>query len=255
MASIRVQLARLKRKWFKKPFLKDKQYPAYWMNEVLKNESAFLVQIGSNDGKTGDPFFPLLEQNPSWKALFVEPVSYSFEQLKSNYGNNTSRFIFEQVAINEGKNMPFYWVDESAKEKLKDLPYWFNQLGSFDKEHILKHFDGALEPFIRSTELEGISLKTLLNRNDVQHISVLHIDTEGYDWNILSQLDLEQFQPKFIMYEFHHLSEDDKEASFKFLEKDYQLFRMDIDVLAVHQSVDAGIIQGIKNHAGTLIER
>lgn len=28
------------------------------------------------------------------------------------------------------------------------LPVWYDQLGSFDRQHIVKHLDGRLEPFI-----------------------------------------------------------------------------------------------------------
>ena len=143
MAGLRTLLARAKRKILQKPFVKDKRYPAFWMDQLLGNEAAFLVQIGSNDGKTGDPLFPLLQKNKNWRALFVEPIPETFKKLKSNYPD-TKRFRFENVAINEGQKMTFYSVDPAAKKSLPDLPYWFDQLGSFSKEHILSHFDGAL---------------------------------------------------------------------------------------------------------------
>lgn len=234
--NIRTALARLKRKVLSKPFQKNKQYQAYWFNEILKDEAAFIVQIGSNDGKTGDPLYALLQKYKKWQGLFVEPLPDTFKKLKNNYQDH-SRFYFENVAINEGKAMTFYWVDPKAKNAIPDLPYWYDQLGSFDKQHILKQLDGVLEPFIRTTELEGISLPTLLTRNNIKDISILHIDAEGYDWKILCQLDLAIYQPTFILYEFNHLSEEDREASYTFLENDYHLFDVGIDILAVHKKV------------------
>lgn len=245
MKKIRTILARIKRKFFQQPFMKNKHYTAYWMDKLLNDKNAFLVQIGSNDGKTGDPLYPLLQKYKNWRALFVEPVPYSFKKLKSNYPDN-KRFQFENVAINEGIQMPFYWVNSKAKESLPDLPYWFDQLGSFDKTHITKHFDQALEPFIETTILEGINLKTLFERNNISKIDVLHIDTEGYDWNILSQLDLNLFEPSFILYEHNHLSEKDKKASFSFLKEKYHLLMIGIDILAVHKVAGKGIIQQMK---------
>ena len=200
---LRTLLARVKRKVFKKSFLKDPTYPPFWFDRLLGKQAASIVQIGSNDGKTGDPIYPLLQKNKNWKAVFVEPVPYVFEQLKKNYPDN-SRFRFENVAINNGERLTFYWVDSAAKKSFPDLPFWFDQLGSFDRQHILKHFDGKLEPFIKSADLEGITLSTLFARNNIQKIDLLHIDTEGYDWNILSQLDQDQYDPQFILYE--HLS-------------------------------------------------
>jgi len=242
---VRKILARIKRKILKKPFIKDKRYPTYWFDKLLGSENAFLVQIGSNDGKTGDPLFPLLHKNKNWEALFVEPVPSSFKKLKANY-TDSQRFTFENVAINEGQSMNFYWVDPKAKETLTDLPYWYDQLGSFDKQHILKHFDGALEPYIRTEILEGINLITLLLRNSISSIDVLHIDTEGYDWKILSQLDLERFEPKFILFEQHHLSPKDRQEAIDFLAEKYCLFNVDIDMLAVNKNHGSGIIEQMK---------
>lgn len=244
---IKVKLARIKRKLLEKPFMKDKRYTAYWMDTLLTDSSEFLVQIGSNDGKTGDPLYPLLQKHKNWKALFVEPVPYSFNKLKSNYPD-TQRFQFENVAINEGQAMTFYWVDAAAKKTHPDLPYWFDQLGSFDKEHITKHFDGKLEPFIKSTVLEGINLKKLFERNEVSKISVLHIDTEGYDWKILSQLDLNRFEPKFILFEQTHLSATDKHDAIQFLSPKYHLFSIGIDMLAVHKNLNQGVVSQMKKY-------
>ena len=239
--NLRTLLARAKRNLLKKPFMKDPQFPPYWLDKVLGDSEAVIVQIGSNDGKTGDPLFQLLQKNKNWKALFVEPVPYAFEQLKKNYAGSP-RFQFENVAINNGEQLTFYWVDPSAKEALPDLPYWYDQLGSFDKQHILKHFDRALEPFLRSAQLEGISLKTLFDRNKIAKIDLLHIDTEGYDWKILSQLNLEAQQAKFILYEYHHLSEEALKASFQFLDEQYVLFNLGIDILAVSRRLGEELI-------------
>ena len=232
---IRVLLARLKRRLLKKEFLKDPQYPPYWFNKILGGEDAFIVQIGSNDGKTGDPLNELLQINKRWKALFVEPVPFLFKRLKSNY-LDASRFQFENVAINNGEKLKFYWVDAKAKESINGLPFWYDQLGSFDKNHITKQLGDYIQPFILSEELEGITLPDLIQRNKVKQIDVLHIDTEGYDWKILSQLDLNSYSPQFILYEMNHLSPKEMTESYRFLKEKYELFHIGIDILAVNKN-------------------
>ena len=137
--------------------------------------------------------------------------------------------------------------DPEAKQHIPDLPYWFDQLGSFDKQHIIKHFEGRLVPYIISKELEGITLPILLDRNNVNVIDLLHIDTEGYDWNILSQLDLEKFTPKFIMFEHNHLSSDALKNAFDFLSDQYFLFKSGIDVLAVNRDLPAAFLTEFLN--------
>lgn len=239
---IRTLLARAKRKLFRKPFIKDRRYPAFWFDQFLGEREAYLVQIGSNDGKTGDPFYPLLQKNKDWKALFVEPIPHFFNKLLKNYPDR-ARFRFENVAINEGVPMTFYWVDAKAKQEFLDLPFWYEQLGSFDRKHILNHLDGKLEPYIISQEVEGISLPTLLERNNISKIDFLHIDAEGYDWKILSQLDLHQYTPTFILYEYHHLQQEELKAADNFLREQYAHFYLGIDAVAIHKELAPEIIQ------------
>lgn len=237
---LRTILSRIKRKIYKTPFIRDPRYPAYWFDRVLGGKAAYLVQVGSNDGKTGDPLYPLLKKNKNWKALFVEPIPHFFKKLLQNYPDR-KRFRFENCAVNEGENMLFYWVHPTARAVFPDLPYWYDQLGSFDREHIVKHFDGKLSPFIVSQQVEGIAFEHLLTKNQVANIDLLHIDAEGYDWKILRQLDLSRYQPSFILYEYHHLQEQEQLAAAAFLKETYDLFYLDIDALAVRREVDPAL--------------
>jgi len=232
--NLRTYLARLKRRLLKKSFLKDTRFPPYWFNKVMSAEKVFLVQIGSNDGKTGDPFHQLLQKNQSWSALFVEPVPYLFEKLKANYPDH-SRFSFANVAINQGVPLTFYWVDSQVKNIFDDLPFWHDQLGSFDRQHIINELGERMEPYILSETLQGATLPSLFSKNEVRRLDILHIDTEGYDWKILSQLDMDTFTPAFILYESNHLSEKELHESYKFLKDRYVLFEAGIDTLAVNK--------------------
>ncbi|MEM6963163.1 MAG: FkbM family methyltransferase [Bacteroidota bacterium] len=234
--SLIAKLARLKRKIIKTPPIKDKRLPTYWLHQLLIGRTAFVCQIGSNDGKTGDPLYDLLQKNKEWKALFVEPVPYLFDKLKINYGTN-HRFTFENVAINNGDKLTFYWVDPQAKKAIENLPPWYDQLGSFDKQHILNHLDGKLAPFILSEELECITLPHLLERNQIARVDILHIDTEGYDWNILSQFDFKKYATQFILFEKRHLSTEEVRLANDYLKSQFQLFDLGMDMLAVSKSI------------------
>jgi FkbM family methyltransferase len=198
--------------------------PAHILERILHGATdLFIVQIGSNDGKTGDPIFSLLQRNPSWKALLVEPVPFLFERLQSNYRYN-SNIQFDNVAIAEKAGIrAFYYIDPAAKQHFPNLPHWFDQLGSFDRGHIARHFWETLGPFIISTELATLPLATLLDRNRVTRMDVLHIDAEGSDWIILRQLDITAFQPKVILFEHKHLPATDKSAAMAFVERNYEI--------------------------------
>lgn len=241
----------IKRKWFhKKDFLDSLgipnclDSPTVWIGKLLLDNKASLVQIGSNDGVHGDPLFELINKNKNWKVLFVEPVPYLFGKLKNNYGLD-SRFVFENVAINDGSQQIFYSVKENAKNHIPNLPSWYDQLSSFNKENIIKHLDGALEPYIEETLINGLTLEQLLQNNKIKNISLLHIDTEGYDWKILSQLDLDLFNPAIILFEHRHLANAEKKEAIDFLKSNYSIARLGGDVICCHKEL---IVKNLKNH-------
>ena len=199
------------------------------IKHLKHKQSVFFVQVGSNDGLQGDPICGLINRYSNWRGMLIEPVPFIFERLKQNY-NYSDRFIFENVAIsNKSGSRKFYYVSRKAKEELGDkLPYWHDQLGSFDKNHILKHIDGILEPYIVETEVETITLPELLDKNNVDKIDLLHIDTEGYDYKVLSQVDFSKYRPSVILYEDKHLSTQEKYLAKALLNSaDYICIRFD----------------------------
>jgi len=203
---------------------------------ILKYEpSVFFVQVGSNDGLQGDPIHEFIMQNKSWSGIFIEPVRFLFERLRQNY-QNADRFIFENVAIStEIGKRNFYYVSEKAKSELGSaLPYWHDQLGSFDRNHIAKTLDGMLEPYIVEEEIECVPLEQVLDRNQVITIDLLHIDTEGFDYKVLSQLNLKKYHPLIILFEHNLLSPDELEKARSLLKNaGYKLFEYGADTLAL----------------------
>jgi FkbM family methyltransferase len=208
------------------------------IKEFLKNKSSvFFIQVGSNDGLQGDSIRDLIINDESWSGIFIEPVGFIFQNLKRNYGNKV-RFIFENVAIAEKKGYAkFYYVSEQAKVDLGDkLPYWYDQLGTFDKNHILKHCDGELEPYIVEEDIECLPLQDILTRNNVQAIDLLHIDTEGYDYKVLSQVDFVGYKPLVMLYENTHLGVEERQKAELLLKtNDYRVTEYGGDTLAILQ--------------------
>lgn len=213
----------------------------HWISKAFCKKAVTFLQIGSNDGMTRDPIYQLISRNIGWYGLFVEPVPYLFERLKKNYSSvkNPGRLQFFNGAVNEGVNENFYFVDEHAKYVIPNLPEWYDQIGSFSKEHILSHMEGVLEPFIRNSEIKGITLHELINDFELSQLDLLHIDTEGYDWKILSQLDLGKIQPTVIMYEYKHLKDSDIAISIDRLSQMYELFRFKNDFICFHREKHA----------------
>jgi len=206
---------------------------------LLGKKEVFFVQVGSNDGVQGDPIHRLIVANPHWRGMFIEPVAFLFERLKTNY-NNEERFIFENVAVGTVESLStFYYVSEKAKEDLgEELPYWHDQIGSFDRGFILKllgkDYGARIEPYIVEQEVKCYPLESILDRNQVTAIDLLHIDTEGYDYKVLSQFNFKKHRPAVILYEHFVLSPDEFEKARALLRAEgYRLHQYEQDTLAI----------------------
>lgn len=202
-----------------------------WISKSISSQYVSVVQIGSNDGKTRDPIYPLMKERIGWRGLFVEPVSYLLDSLRDNYMSldSPARFRFYNGAVNDGSKGDFFYVDRHAKYVIPGLPEWYDQIGSFDRQHILNHLGGILAPFIKGLELTGSTLQGLMDTFEIERVDLLHIDTEGYDWVILSQFNLERYRPTVILFEYKHLNETDLNRSVAHVSDRYEIFRFKND--------------------------
>ena len=180
-----------------------------WLFDILSSYVAYkrsvhFIQIGSNDGKHGDPIFPYIRR-ADWKGILVEPVPYLFERLKSNYVEFGDKLLFENSAIaNESGRLKFYRLQASEGH---DLPEWYDQLGSFKKDVVLRHknwFPSFDDLFIEDT-VNAITFPELLKKHKVETLNLIHIDTEGYDYEIIKTIPFDDIEIDLVMFEHRHL--------------------------------------------------
>ncbi len=192
----------------------------------------FFLQIGSCDGVTGDPIHEHVRAG-GWRGIVVEPVPYNFEKLVLNYADLPS-VCCQNVIISSKDGTVCFWY---MRETDDPMPNWYNQIGSLDRDHVLKHksFIPNIEDYIVSKEFECLSLTTLLSRvPNVARIDLLHTDVEGHDYEILKQFDFDRYKPKLIVFEDFHLTIDDRQACQALLEsKGYEVIREGQDGIAV----------------------
>ena len=206
------------------------------LKAIGSKTEVFFVQVGSNDGLQGDPIHDLILARKGWRGIFIEPIDFLFRRLRNNYGDS-ERFIFENVAISTNRETKkFYYVSETAKRE-RDLPYWHDQLGSFDKNHIIRALGDEMSPYIIEENVECEPLQDILDRNRVDAIDLLHIDTEGFDYKVLSQVDFKRYKPSVILYEHHLLNDDEFGKARQLLRRNgYRVHPHGNDTLAIRRS-------------------
>jgi FkbM family methyltransferase len=160
------------------------------------------VQIGSNDGVTSDPIHDLIVSY-GWTGVLVEPVPSLFGKLQRSYPAD-ARIRFRNVAVGEANGSRQFYTVGGA---LPGDPPWAHQIGSFDRQHVLRHGDGIpkLEQRLVVIEVKVETLATICT--DLDAVDFLHIDAEGSDAVILRQVPLSGPQcPNAILFEHKHMT-------------------------------------------------
>lgn len=211
------------------------QLRQFLMHITRAVERPVFVKVGANDGVTGDPCGDLFLTHTNWTGLLIEPVPYLVEKLQRIYGDR-SRFTIDPVAVGSAPGIAqFYYVSEEAKRLHPDLPDWYDQLGSFQRQHIINHVR-SLEPFIRVMGVSVEPLQNILLRHCLTHIDFLHIDTEGHDLQVLQSVNLSTLAPLAVWVEHKHLSPADRSAMQALLESQgYDVGQAQDDFFAVHR--------------------
>jgi hypothetical protein len=123
--------------------------------------------------------------------------------------------------------------DDSLPEYVKILP-------SFDRDIILKNkpLIPNIEQFIETVEVSAMTLESLLKKHSIQHVNLLQIDAEGFDYEILQMAFQIDLLPDIINFEYtHFLPETIVECGNVLSSKGYSYLKVGRDMVAVQQSL------------------
>lgn len=174
------------------------------IEDCLTASDGVIIQVGANDGVSNDPLYESILRYKR-QSFLVEPIDYLAEKLCLLHKENAFVKIC-QFAIHPNSNsVDFFHLPRDADKKMGALwKPWFDQIGSFSKQHLVKH-SPIIESFIEKTSISCKTLNHLIIDNKVESISILHIDAEGFDLEVLYSIDLERVKPHMLMLEHKHL--------------------------------------------------
>ncbi|MBU3675896.1 MAG: FkbM family methyltransferase [Chitinophagaceae bacterium] len=205
----------------------------YWMPPPIKNINFHIkavldslnrpfhfIQIGSNNGSLNDPLYPFFSQYQC-KGVLIEPVPYIFEELKKTYAD-FKHLSFENIAISDHNGTIDFYVVKKSDDP--NIPSWYNQLSSFDPKFILKHKNQIpnIESLIEKTNLPCRTIQSLVDQYQINDLDILHIDTEGYDYEIIKTIDFNKLHPAILYFEHNHLSKSQYKECLRLLHTKYK---------------------------------
>lgn len=201
------------------------------VNAASKQQDRFIfIQIGANDGATFDPLREFVKRD-KWEGVLVEPVAYLFERLQRNYHSAHQGLYFENVAVAaERGSRSFFYLKDYSEDPSK--PAWLDQIGSFDRNQ-LKWAEAKYDVEVLQMEVPCLTVHDLVKKYQFPHLDLIHIDTEGYDYEIIKSINFRDISPRMIYYEHRHLTAENREACRLFLyDLGYQIKEETYDTLA-----------------------
>ncbi len=200
---------------------------------IKENGDFFFVQVGANDGIRSDSIRSFVLQH-HLNGILIEPLNDLFSILKSNYSSEP-QLIFENVAIsNEDGQATLYRFSPDTPG-----PDYIHGMATFDKWKIRRvAWRYRLSRWVEEARVPSVTFQHLLKKHDVQKISLLQIDTEGFDFEVIKMALNSGVLPELINYEFVNLMLRDRLESYRLLSsKGYSLIHGRSDTLAILDGV------------------
>ena len=192
------------------------------LEKVFKNNGSetMLLQIGANDGLQDDPVRSFIMEHKI-KAHLLEPVPQYFNELVLNYqevdyvtchncGIAEKTGLKKMTVVDYNDKMPECFKGLSTFDESKNFfsGYGNNRLrASAEQMSFTKEYELLLQNK-HEEEVNVFTLDDFLSQNGIDKIDVFVTDTEGYDFIIFEQLDLERFSPSLIYMETHTLGKE-----------------------------------------------
>lgn len=172
------------------------RFQALLYRYIKKNGSIKFIQIGGCDGISFDPLYPVILRKPgAFEGVILEPVEDYFKELEVLYRDHPGIEPLRYAVHNTLKEASLYKFDPEFFHK---LPACAKGIASFDKEHLQSV---AGPDYIVSETAHCIKLEEIMNRFEMNPPDLLLIDTEGYDAEILLNIDFQKNKPPIIRFE------------------------------------------------------
>jgi FkbM family methyltransferase len=145
---------------------------------------AFL-DIGANDGRTFSNTHALALAG--WHGVCVEPSPVAFASLSETYRTNLDIELVQAAITAENRKFSFHQASDTLVSSLDSAQpeRWSHHNFTWDV-----------------VEVQGMTFPALLESCDLKQFDMISIDAEGYDYEILRQMDLDALRCKLICVEY-----------------------------------------------------
>ena len=178
-------------KWIK--FLKKNKY----------NKFKLLIDIGAHKGES----IELFSKNFNIKKIIsfeASPITFKYLKKKiekNTQGYNNTEIVLENIALGaEDKIIEFKQFNESSSSTIKLVD---EESKYYKRKFRLINFLSNKKTY-QKLEIKISRLKDYIEKNNIEKIDFMKIDTEGYEFEILLGLENKIKLVDIIMFEHHY---------------------------------------------------
>jgi FkbM family methyltransferase len=157
-----------------------------------------LLDIGANDGKTFSNSLRLIENG--WSAILLEPSPKAFQKL-SNLHNSNLKVTCYPLAISN-TNGKVILRESSSLITQDDIAL----VSSLKQEETFKWMQSNVR--FQEVEVMSMDFPSFYDVCPKKKFDLISIDVEGFDYDVLSQIDLNLVGCKCLCVEFNGKNKD-----------------------------------------------
>ncbi len=208
--------------------------------ELCKNDHFNFVQVGANDGKKSDPLYEIIKKY-EMSGIMLEPIPETFKRLRYNYANSSliknNKLILENIALTpegDSGDILFYKFCDITQEDEGDL-LGYSTTDKSKLTDIRKSL--GIDNQISEIKVGCESVPFFLNKRSLNNISLLVLDAEGMDIDILMSFLKYKNLPNIIYMEILGQSCDKiMQAVNELIDNGYKIGGDQSDLIAYRES-------------------
>ena len=172
-------------------------------HELLKNRDLTFMQIGAFDGVGDDDLHELVSRH-RLRGVLVEPQPSAFTRLERTYRDQPQVTLLRAAIAEREGTREFYSRRGAA-----------TMAASFDRDHLRRH--GIADAEIVADSVTCHTVESALRTAGLDHVDLLQIDAEGFDWPIIRSIDFSRLRPAILRFEYRNMSARDADACLELL--------------------------------------
>lgn len=200
------------------------------LNKNYREGSSFIfVQVGAHDGISHDTLYDFIKKRKA-RGVVIEPLFDMYERLVINYSYNPGIITVNKAVHPTLKKVDMYRVDPAQHHQ---FPEWSSGIASLFPDHHQR--SGIPASAMIREEVAADHLSNIITAYQwVSNIDLLQIDVEGFDYQVLKQVDFKKLNPAIIKFEYVNLQKGEVESAIQLLKLNgYVFFYEGLDIVAV----------------------